>query len=118
MSYQKTEYYRDKDLLRLAEGEPCLLMVATNCLGGEGSTTVACHSNLLIHGKGRSIKADDNLCASLCHACHMALDQGSKLSKSERIEMWTQAHKRTVRLLVSRGEWPMDVPIPDIRVLG
>ena len=32
--YQKTEYYRDKDLLRLAEGEPCLLQASKNCLGG------------------------------------------------------------------------------------
>jgi hypothetical protein len=74
MTYQKHEYYRDKDLLRLAEGEPCLLEVAKNCLGGEGSTTVACHSNLLIHNKGRSIKADD--CHSVwgCSRCHTWLD--------------------------------------------
>ena len=34
--YQKTEYYRDKDLLRLAQDSPCLLQVASNCLGGGG----------------------------------------------------------------------------------
>lgn len=34
--YQKHEYYRDKDLLRLAEGMPCLLQAASNCLGGRG----------------------------------------------------------------------------------
>ena len=32
--FGKHEYYRDKKLLELAEGEPCLLQVAKNCLGG------------------------------------------------------------------------------------
>jgi hypothetical protein len=72
--FGKHEYYRDKKLLELAEGEPCLLQVAKNCLGGDGSTTVACHSNLLIHGKGRSIKADDHHSVWGCYHCHTWLD--------------------------------------------
>jgi hypothetical protein len=77
LNYQKHEYYRDKKLLELAEGEPCLLGVASNCLGGDGSTTVACHSNLLIHGKGRSIKADDHYSVWGCYHCHTWLDSSS-----------------------------------------
>jgi hypothetical protein len=72
--FGKHEYYRDKKLLELAEGETCLLQVAKNCLGGDGSTTVACHSNLLIHGKGRSIKADDHHSVWGCYHCHTWLD--------------------------------------------
>ena len=75
--YGKHEYFRDKKLLELAEGEPCLLQVSENCLGGDGSTTVACHSNLLIHGKGRSIKADDHHSVWGCYHCHIWLDSSS-----------------------------------------
>jgi len=75
--FGKHEYFRDKRLLELAEGEPCLLQMAKNCLGGDGSTTVACHSNLLIHGKGRSIKADDHHSVWGCYHCHTWLDSSS-----------------------------------------
>jgi hypothetical protein len=75
--FGKHEYYRDKKLLELAEGEACLLQVAKNCLGGDGSTTVACHSNLLIHGKGRSIKADDHHSVWGCYHCHTWLDSSN-----------------------------------------
>ncbi len=51
--------YRDPDLLRLAQGEKCLLECHPYCDGDEGSTTVACHSNEIIHNKGKGIKADD-----------------------------------------------------------
>ena len=51
--------YRDPDLLKLAQGQRCLLNVHPYCDDDEGSTTVACHSNELIHGKGKGIKADD-----------------------------------------------------------
>ncbi|NBS67744.1 hypothetical protein EBT31_02375, partial [bacterium] len=40
----------------MAKGMPCLLRVAQKCLGEEGSTTVAAHSNMGIHGKGKSIR--------------------------------------------------------------
>ena len=32
-----------------------------------------------------------------CHRkCHMELDQGNKLSKQERIEIWDEAHRKTI----------------------
>jgi hypothetical protein len=37
------------------------------------------------------------------------------MNKAERLEMWSFAHRNTVRELVKRGLWPLDVTIPDIR---
>jgi len=91
--FGKHEYYRDKKLLELAEGEPCLLQVAKNCLGGDGFTTVACHSNLLIHGKGRSIKADDHYSVWGCYHCHTWLDS-SQTDYDTKNLAFQKAYKR------------------------
>jgi hypothetical protein len=66
--------YRDKDLLELAKGEKCLLQAHPRCYGDHGETTVACHSNLLIHGKGKSLKAEDCYTVWGCYMCHKWLD--------------------------------------------
>jgi len=66
--------YRDKDLLELAKGERCLLQAHPRCYGDHGETTVACHSNLLIHGKGKSLKAEDCYTVWGCYMCHKWLD--------------------------------------------
>jgi hypothetical protein len=50
-------------------------------------------------GKGRGIKANDYRIAALCYRCHMELDQGKDLSKLERVEMWEEAHRKTIGLL-------------------
>ena len=91
--FGKHEYFRDKKLLELAEGEPCLLQVAENCLGGDGSTTVACHSNLLIHGKGRSIKADDHHSVWGCYHCHTWLDSSNANYDAKNLA-FQEAYKR------------------------
>lgn len=108
--FPKFEYIRSKALLKAVASLPCQICGA--------SGTQAAHSNQSVHGKGRGIKASDVYTAAVCAHHHYEIDQGSKLSKSERIEMWTKAHHKTVRELVRRGEWPQNVPIPDIRVLG
>jgi len=94
LNYLKHEYYRDKDLLKLAEGEPCLLQASKNCLGGDGSTTVACHSNLLIHGKGRSIKADDHHSVWGCSRCHQWLDSSYDADYDTKNIAFQEAYKR------------------------
>jgi hypothetical protein len=63
-------------------------------------------------GKGRGIKADDNLVAALCLKCHFEVDQGKDLTKDERQLMWYLAHNLTVEKLCERGLWPIDVPVP------
>ena len=69
-------------------------------------------------GKGRGIKADDNLVAALCQPCHFEIDQGAKMSREERQEAWTAAHIKTVRNLLDAGQWPADIPVPDIELRG
>lgn len=94
---EKASMYRSKQLLELVRNFPC-----QHCLIQDG-TVVAAHSNQLRDGKGRGIKANDYRIAALCYRCHMELDQGKDLSKLERIEMWEEAHRKTIGLLFDNG---------------
>lgn len=107
MMYPKFQYIRSKPLLKAVASLPC-----QHC-GAHGAQ--ASHSNQSSHGKGRSIKASDIYTAALCQRDHHEIDQGHTLTKEQRIELWTNAHIKTVKTLVSRGLWPANVPIPDIR---
>lgn len=107
MKFPKHAYVRSKDLLRNAREIPC-----QHC-GADDGTVVAAHTNWQ-GGKGRGIKADDNLIASLCHKCHAEIDQGATLSKAERQQIWYDAHQKTVEKLTKLGLWPIDVPVPDL----
>ena len=89
--------YRNKKLLEIARQFPC-----QHC-GKQDGTVVAAHSNQLRDGKGKGIKAHDFRIASLCFECHYEIDQGSKLSKAERLEYWENAHRNTVALLFEGG---------------
>ena len=82
--------YRNKKLLEVVRESPC-----QHC-GIEDGTVVAAHSNQLIDGKGRGLKAHDYRIAALCFTCHAELDQGKDLSKAERVNMWEAAHRRTI----------------------
>lgn len=89
--------YRNKKLLEVARLLPC-----QHC-GIEDGTVVAAHSNQLRDGKGRGLKASDFRIASLCYRCHAEADTSSTLSKVARIEMWEQAHRKTIGELFERG---------------
>jgi hypothetical protein len=39
----------------------------------------------------------------MCFKCHHDIDQGNKLSKEERKELWEQAHEMTIAELFERG---------------
>jgi len=106
MKYPKHNYVRSTTLLRNAREIPC-----QHC-GVDNGTVVAAHTNWG-GGKGRSVKADDNLIASLCHECHMELDMGYHMAKEQRQEMWLTAHLKTVQKLLDLGLWPSNVPIPE-----
>lgn len=71
----KSQAYRDPVLLEMARGRPCLLLVPGIC-NHRTDTTVAAHSNLSIHGKAKSRKADDVYSCWSCAACHYWLDFG------------------------------------------
>lgn len=82
--------YRNKKLLEIVRQSPC-----QNC-GAQDGTVVAAHSNQLRDGKGRGIKASDFRIAALCFRCHSELDQGTKMSRAERVELWEDSHRKTV----------------------
>ena len=85
--------YRNKRLLEVVRESPC-----QHC-GAQDGTVVGAHSNSLADGKGRGIKAHDHKIAALCFRCHSELDQGAKLTREERREMWLQAHLKTMAWL-------------------
>ena len=89
--------YRNKRLLETVRNFPC-----QHC-GKQDGTVVAAHSNQLRDGKGKGIKTSDYRVASLCFMCHAELDQGKNLSKAERLEMWEEAHRKTIGLLFDNG---------------
>ena len=89
--------YRNKKILEIVRKFPC-----QHCFIQDG-TIVAAHSNQLRDGKGKGIKAHDYRIAALCYKCHMELDQGAKLSKQERIEMWEESHRKTIGELIEQG---------------
>ena len=82
--------YRSTKLISAVRESPC-----QHC-GSQDGTVVAAHSNQLRDGKGRGLKAHDYRIAALCFNCHFEIDQGSKLSKQERIELWENAHRKTI----------------------
>lgn len=110
--YPKHQYVRSKKLMEAYREIEC-----QNCGRDDGSVCGA-HSNMSQHGKGRGIKSSDLYAASLCHVCHSALDQGSHLSRMDRETLWSNAHRKTVREMLKRGLWPLDVEVPDIRVMN
>jgi len=90
--------FRNKRLLEMVRESPC-----QHC-GIEDGTVVAAHSNQLRDGKGRGIKAHDYRIAALCFKCHYEIDQGAALAKFQRLEIWEEAHRKTVGWLFEAGK--------------
>lgn len=99
-SFFKAPIYRNAALLRLAR-------LAPHCMCGCGAPNrgdvVAAHSNQLRDGKGRSLKAHDYRVAFLGDRCHRELDQGTRMSREERVRMWEEAHRATIGWLFENG---------------
>ena len=91
--------YRSPKLLALAKESP----VCFGCGRHNDGSVVAAHSNQQKDGKGMGIKAHDYRIAFLGPCCHHEIDQGSKLSKEERIELWEKAHRKTIGWLFENG---------------
>jgi len=39
----------------------------------------------------------------ICNACHGAIDQGSRMSREERVDLWESAHRATIEWLFTSG---------------
>jgi len=49
------------------------------------------------------LKSHDYRIAALCFTCHADIDQGQRLNKEKRKELWDEAHRRTIGWLFERG---------------
>jgi hypothetical protein len=93
--------YRNSKLLKAARGQSCMIRIPYIC-NGDNETTVAAHSNQLIHGKGTSIKAHDCYIAWACSNCHAAIDQGN-MSREDKNYYWQQGFERTLLAMFMLG---------------
>jgi hypothetical protein len=99
--------FRNRKLLDLAHR----ICECQNCGRYTPEGSEPAHSNLMMHGKGVSIKAHDCFFAALCHACHAWLDQGGGDDPSgaytcgvrDKQMMWQAAANKTLLLLWRNG---------------
>lgn len=92
--------FRSQKLLSAAKEAPCCF----GCQATNVGQVVAAHSNQLRDGKGKGLKADDFRVAFLCDKCHRELDQGTKMTKAERVAFWEEAHRHTIGWLFKAGK--------------
>ena len=95
--------FRSPKLLKLARDCKCMNPDCPNHVFGGDGTTVAAHSNQLVHGKGMGIKAHDCFIAFLCQKCHFDIDQGSSMGRQEKEDLWQRAHDETMLYLFNNG---------------
>lgn len=93
---QKDIVFRSESLRRAVASLECM-----HC-GLEGSTQ-ASHSNQSRDGRGMGHKSSDACLAALCFVCHNEADYSHKLSREDKIELWDNAYRKTVRALIERG---------------
>ncbi|WP_225784677.1 nuclease domain-containing protein [Xenophilus sp. Marseille-Q4582] len=91
----KTEPQRNRALLDLARGAPCLLRIPRVC-NDDRETTVAAHSNLGQHGKAGARKADDQYSVFACARCHSWLDGSYSATLEQKREAFLMGHARQV----------------------
>ena len=91
----KPEPKRNRHLLDMARGAACLMRIPGIC-NGDRETTVAAHSNLLMHAKGRGRKADDCYTVAACATCHTWLDSSYSATYQQKEMAFMRGHLRQV----------------------
>ena len=90
---------------RAARGQDCTLHLAV--CNFDPDTTVLCHSNFLVDGKGMGLKAPDTAAAFGCSACHDVLDgrrpRPAELSLAGLEAAFRKAVGRTHEILKAEG---------------
>ena len=101
----KSKGPRSTPIRRAARGQDCTLRLAV--CNFDPDTTVLCHSNFLIDGKGMGMKAPDMAAAFGCSACHDVLDgrrlRPADLSLVGLEAAFRSAVGRTHEILRSKG---------------
>ena len=96
--------YRSRKLLDLAHRvQECQVRIPGVCRGYSEHGCEPAHSNQQRHGKGVGHKADDCYHAAACHDCHVAIDQGRKLSREDKQHYWRLGFERTFKLYLENG---------------
>lgn len=90
--------YRNEKLLQSAKDKSC------QYCGAMDGTVVAAHSNQLRDGRGHAFKSHDYRIAYLCIRCHDMVDgRSGKLKKQEKIDIWEEAHRKTIGIIFESG---------------
>mgnify|MGYP001196370601 FL=1 len=100
------ENFRSKKLLNMAKDSPYCF----SCGKSNERDIVAAHSNQLIDGKGKGIKASDYRVAFICNNCHTLIDTSAKHSKEEKKQLWESAHRATIGWLFTSGRLQVTEP--------
>ncbi|MFC7460769.1 nuclease domain-containing protein [Hydrogenophaga defluvii] len=107
----KPEVHRNRHLLDMAQGKPCLFRWMDNCERTGGTTTVAAHENSHEAGKAGARKANDERSAWACAACHTAYDQGPATAMVKK-QVFMIAMDRQIkawqRIAADKNEKPAD----------
>lgn len=97
---EKHNHYRSRKLLDAAEGQDCA-MRSPVCRGNP-ATVVCAHSNLGEDGKGKSIKADDDISVYACAECHHWYDFGHATARFKQ-SYFDRAFVRTYKQRKRQG---------------
>lgn len=100
-SLLKEVRWRSKSFRELLRSIPC-----QECGDSREGYVAHSHSNWQeLGGRGSHLKASDSFGASLCSLkCHYAIDYGTRMSKAEKIAMWTKAMIKTYWTLINLGK--------------
>jgi len=95
--------YRNRALLNLAHKvQECQVRIPGVCTGYSVEGCEPAHSNWSEHGRGMGHKSAD-IHAAACHACHAAIDSGSKLSRQDKQSFWKSGFERTMIVYLENG---------------
>lgn len=101
---------RNKHLLSMAKGMPCLLL--SPICNHDSDTTVSCHGAGIENGKGMGRKVSDALTVHGCSACNDYTDAFYRATKEEKKAVFAAGHARQVALwetiAADRRESPAD----------
>lgn len=90
----------NRPLLNLAREAPCMLRLAPDC---GNNHSVACHSDMLRHGRGIGSKSHAAFAVPGCPACHAVFTRDG-LSREGYEYIWQRAHEEYIRWLWDNGK--------------
>lgn len=87
---RKKRPWHDKAALEACRGQECFLAIPDVCCYNP-DTVVPAHRN---EGKGMGMKVPDILTVPACFTCHAEYDQGSRLTREQKRELFNAAYER------------------------